>query len=126
MGMKSGSLPGAPWEKLFPRALALIDEISRYGGIEDPFWTLGRRDRADVPLPPSAEQGHRYLHARSAARASRRWRRSKPPPWHCIRSSAVTAVPPVAPVADPADPGAWHARWPLVALLLAGFSMPSH
>lgn len=27
--------------KLFPRALALIDEISRYGGIKDPFWTLG-------------------------------------------------------------------------------------
>jgi hypothetical protein len=27
--MKSGSLPGGPWEKLFPRALALIDEISR-------------------------------------------------------------------------------------------------
>jgi len=40
--MKSGSLPGAAWEKLFPRALALIDEISRYGGIKDPFWTLGR------------------------------------------------------------------------------------
>lgn len=39
--MKSGSLPGGPWEKLFPRALALIDEISRYGGIADPFWTLG-------------------------------------------------------------------------------------
>lgn len=39
--MKSGSLPGGPWEKLFPRALALIDEISRYGGIKDPFWTLG-------------------------------------------------------------------------------------
>lgn len=39
--MKSGSLPGGPWEKLFPRALALIDEISRYGGIADPFWTFG-------------------------------------------------------------------------------------
>lgn len=39
--MKSRSLPGGPWEKLFPRALALIDEISRYGGIKDPFWTLG-------------------------------------------------------------------------------------
>lgn len=41
MGLKSGSLPGGPWEKLFPRALALIDEISRYGGVKDPFWTLG-------------------------------------------------------------------------------------
>ncbi len=39
--MKSSSLPGGPWEGLFPRALALIDEISRYGGIADPFWTLG-------------------------------------------------------------------------------------
>jgi hypothetical protein len=39
--MKSRSLPGGPWEKLFPRALALIDEIRRYGGIKDPFWTLG-------------------------------------------------------------------------------------
>lgn len=43
MGVKSGSLPGGPWEKLFPRALALIDEISRYGGIADPFWTFGSR-----------------------------------------------------------------------------------
>lgn len=41
MGVKSRSLPSGPWEKLFPRALALIDEISRYGGIKDPFWTLG-------------------------------------------------------------------------------------
>lgn len=39
--MKSEKLPGGPWEKLFPRALQLIDEISRYGGIADPFWTLG-------------------------------------------------------------------------------------
>ena len=35
------SLPAGPWEKLLPRALTLIDEISRYGGIKDPFWTLG-------------------------------------------------------------------------------------
>jgi len=39
--MKSGLLPSGPWEKLFPRALALIDEISRHGGIADPFWTFG-------------------------------------------------------------------------------------
>ncbi|MET3918508.1 hypothetical protein ABID97_005339 [Variovorax sp. OAS795] len=39
--MKSRALRGGPWEKLFPRALMLIDEISRYGGIADPFWTLG-------------------------------------------------------------------------------------
>jgi len=39
--MKSGSLPGGPWEKLLPRALVLIDEIGQYGGIKDPFWTLG-------------------------------------------------------------------------------------
>lgn len=34
------SLPVGPWQKLFPRALALIDEIGRYGGIKDPFWAL--------------------------------------------------------------------------------------
>jgi len=39
--MKPAPLPSGPWEKLFPRALALIDEISRYGGVADPFWTLG-------------------------------------------------------------------------------------
>lgn len=39
--MKPAALPGGPWEKLFPRALTLIDEISRHGGITDPFWTLG-------------------------------------------------------------------------------------
>jgi len=39
--MKPETLPSGPWEKLFPRALALIGEISRYGGIVDPFWTLG-------------------------------------------------------------------------------------
>ncbi|CAE6751394.1 nucleotidyl transferase AbiEii/AbiGii toxin family protein [Xanthomonas arboricola pv. juglandis] len=39
--MKPVALPGGSWEKLFPRALALIDEISQYGGITDPFWTLG-------------------------------------------------------------------------------------
>lgn len=39
--MKTGVLPDGPWETLFPRALQLIDEISRYGGVADPFWTLG-------------------------------------------------------------------------------------
>ena len=39
--MSAGPLPGGSWEKLFPRALALIDEMSRYGGIADPLWTLG-------------------------------------------------------------------------------------
>jgi len=39
--MKYVTPPCGPWENLFPRALALIDEISRYGGIADPFWTLG-------------------------------------------------------------------------------------
>ncbi len=39
--MKSETLPSGRWEKLFSRALVLIDEISRYGGIADPFWTLG-------------------------------------------------------------------------------------
>ena len=39
--MKTDSLPSGAWESLFPRALALIDEISKYGGMADPFWTLG-------------------------------------------------------------------------------------
>jgi Nucleotidyl transferase AbiEii toxin, Type IV TA system len=39
--MTFGSLPDGPWQTLFPRALTLIDEISRYGGVADPFWTLG-------------------------------------------------------------------------------------
>ncbi len=34
-------LPSGPWEALFPRAMLLIDEIERYGGASDPFWTLG-------------------------------------------------------------------------------------
>lgn len=34
-------LPGGAWEALFPRALTLIDEIRTYGGIAEPFWTLG-------------------------------------------------------------------------------------
>jgi hypothetical protein len=39
--MTPGTLPPGAWEALLPRALALIDEIRRYGGIDDPFWTLG-------------------------------------------------------------------------------------
>ena len=39
--MKVDSLPSGAWQSLFPRALALIDDISRYGGIANPFWTLG-------------------------------------------------------------------------------------
>jgi hypothetical protein len=39
--MKPKALPSGPWEKLFPRALTLIDEIGRYGGLADPFWTFG-------------------------------------------------------------------------------------
>lgn len=29
------------WEALFPRALALMDDVQRYGGIAEPFWTFG-------------------------------------------------------------------------------------
>jgi len=39
--MTVGTLPGGAWEVLFPRALTLIDEISLYGGVAAPFWTLG-------------------------------------------------------------------------------------
>lgn len=38
--MKPDLPPGA-WEVLFPRALRLVDEIQRYGGLADPFWTFG-------------------------------------------------------------------------------------
>ncbi len=34
-------LPSGPWETLFPRALALVDDFVRYGGLQDPFWTFG-------------------------------------------------------------------------------------
>lgn len=34
-------LPGGAWQALLPRALVLIGEIRRHGGITDPFWTLG-------------------------------------------------------------------------------------
>jgi len=40
-GMPARALPGGAWQALFPRALILIDEIRRYGGIDNPFWTLG-------------------------------------------------------------------------------------
>lgn len=35
--MKTDSLPSGAWESLFPRALALIDDISKYGGMANPF-----------------------------------------------------------------------------------------
>jgi hypothetical protein len=38
--MKPDLPPGA-WEALFPRALRLVNEIQRYGGLANPFWTLG-------------------------------------------------------------------------------------
>ncbi len=34
-------LPTGAWEVLFPRALRLVDEIQRFGGLADPFWTFG-------------------------------------------------------------------------------------
>jgi len=40
--MKNGvrSLPSGVWEKLFPFALQLVDEIHKHGR-QDPFWTFG-------------------------------------------------------------------------------------
>lgn len=35
------SLPSGPWEVLFERALRLVDDIQRHGGLKDPFWTFG-------------------------------------------------------------------------------------
>jgi hypothetical protein len=34
-------LPAGPWEVLFRRALRLVDDIQRHGGLADPFWTFG-------------------------------------------------------------------------------------
>lgn len=30
-----------PWQALFPAAMTLVDEIARYGGVTDPFFTFG-------------------------------------------------------------------------------------
>jgi arsenate reductase len=35
------SLPSGPWEVLFQRALRLVDDIQRHGGLANPFWTFG-------------------------------------------------------------------------------------
>lgn len=39
--MRPDTLPDGAWQALFPRAMTLIDEIERYGGLRDPFWTFG-------------------------------------------------------------------------------------
>lgn len=39
--MNMRNLPSGPWESLFPKALELVDEIAKHGGIEDPFFTFG-------------------------------------------------------------------------------------
>ena len=49
VGMKADSLVQRAWQSLFPRALMLTDDISRYGGIADLFWTFGGGNRVDVP-----------------------------------------------------------------------------
>ena len=35
------ALPDGIWKKLFPRALTLIDEIAKHGGVSEPFFTFG-------------------------------------------------------------------------------------
>lgn len=37
----SRALPEGPWEVLFSRAVALLDDLRTIGGAQDPFWTLG-------------------------------------------------------------------------------------
>ena len=39
--MRPNALPSGAWELQLPRALTLIDDIGRYGGLRDPFWTFG-------------------------------------------------------------------------------------
>ena len=34
-------LPAGPWESLLQKALTLVDEISKHGGVSDPFFTFG-------------------------------------------------------------------------------------
>ncbi len=41
MGVSRPSLPEGPWQPLFGRALALIEDFTRVGGIQDPYWTFG-------------------------------------------------------------------------------------
>lgn len=37
----SRELPAGPWEVLLSRALSLLADLQRIGGISDPYWTLG-------------------------------------------------------------------------------------
>lgn len=39
--MRPEALPSGAWETLFPRAMALVDDFGRLGGLRDPFWTFG-------------------------------------------------------------------------------------
>lgn len=41
MDLKQPSLPAGTWQRLFPKALDLIDDFTLRGGIADPFWTFG-------------------------------------------------------------------------------------
>ena len=34
-------LPAGLWECLLPKALTLVDEISKHGGVPNPFFTFG-------------------------------------------------------------------------------------
>lgn len=39
--MRPSVLPTGAWEPLFARALILVDDFGRLGGLRNPFWTLG-------------------------------------------------------------------------------------
>lgn len=41
MDLKIDSVSPALWEQLLPKALALVGEISKHGGVVDPFFTFG-------------------------------------------------------------------------------------
>ncbi|MFM0610215.1 nucleotidyl transferase AbiEii/AbiGii toxin family protein [Paraburkholderia sediminicola] len=41
MALTEKELPSGVWQELLPKALTLVDEISKYGGVPDPFFTFG-------------------------------------------------------------------------------------
>ncbi|MEX3955220.1 nucleotidyl transferase AbiEii/AbiGii toxin family protein [Trinickia sp. EG282A] len=41
MALRKEELMPGPWQQLLPQALALTDEISKHGGVTNPFFTFG-------------------------------------------------------------------------------------
>ncbi len=82
--MKPRPLPTGPWEALFPRALTLLDDIGRHGGIAKKMYHRGdrvtARDLFDLALvierePLDLLRRHRSCCATGTPRSmpSRHW-----------------------------------------------------